>query len=214
MEEDVLDESRKRAAEELVEELSHDQPPPDGEVLIQELCSENCEHEAGIGEPEEALPPELVQAGDQAELEGLFNKGVLEQCEWSEVPKSARIMSSRLVRRLKRDPLRVKTRLVARDFRSVPPQGGELFASTPTLLALRVLLALESLRWHRARQQQPPQQRVVLGLDVTQAFIHAPIDEVFYLVVCDELEGLSLKVEVGGKSVEITLHAGDVLRVL
>ena len=74
----------------------------------------------GIGEPEEPLPPELVQAGDQAEL-----------------------------------------------------GGGELFASTPTSLVLRVLLALGSLRWRRARQQQLPQQRGVSGLDATQAVVHA-----------------------------------------
>jgi len=183
MEEDTLDESRKRAAEEPVERLSHDQSRPDADVLIQELCSDSCEHEVGVGEPEEPLPPELVQAGDRAELEGLFNKGVLEQCTWSEVPKSARIISSRVVRRLKQDPLRVKTRLVARDFRNIAPQGGELFASTPTLPALRVLLALESLRRHQAEQQCPSQCRIVLGLDVTQAFIHAPIDEVFYLLL-------------------------------
>jgi len=77
-----------------------------------------------------------------------------------------------------------------------------------------VLLALESLRRHQARQQHPPQHRIVLGLDVTQAFIHAPIDEVFYLVVCDELDGLTFMVEIAGKLNQVTLHAGDVLRVL
>ena len=67
--------------------------------------------------------------------------------------------------------------------------GGELFAATPSLLALRTALTIAS-GW----RSEPSGEEIgaIVG-DVTQAFVHADMDELIIIRVPKELDGMKIK---------------------
>ncbi len=69
--------------------------------------------------------------------------------------------------------------------------GGELFAATPSLLALRTALTIAS-EW---RVEQDRKGVGVIVGDVTQAFVHADMDELIITRVPKEMDGLTIKVD-------------------
>ncbi len=81
-----------------------------------------------------------------------------------------RDVSMRMIRRWKGEV--IKSRLCLQDVAYFKMIGGDLFAATPSRMALRVGLALASA-W---RREDPKSIGVVAG-DVTQAFVHADMDE-------------------------------------
>ena len=121
-----------------------------------------------------------------------MDKGVLRLALWSEVKPSTRVISSRVVRMPKGED--IKCRIVLRDFRaSYRPEGGELFAATPSLPLLRLLLTGASVRRNQAVQHGGPGHGLLIG-DVSQAFVHADIDDSVATAIPIELAGLELKV--------------------
>ena len=72
--------------------------------------------------------------GDVKEMQGLIDKHTLKFV--SEPPKDARIITSKVVRTFKRDG--VKSRLVLRDIAKSKPDGGELCATTPSMMTIRI----------------------------------------------------------------------------
>ncbi len=93
--------------------------------------------------------------------------------------------------------------MVLRDFNRGRPEGGELFAATPSLMAVKLLLVIGSI------MSLTMPDFICLLADVTQAFVHAPIDEVIQTRVPDSLDGL--EVQIGGQPV--ILVAGMLLDV-
>ena len=91
-----------------------------------------------------------------------------------------------------------------RDFNRGRPEGGELFATTPSLMSVRMLLTIAS--WTSLKV---PNFVALVG-DVTQAFVHAPIDEWIQTRVPDSLDGL----EVRSDDSPVVLRAGMFLDVL
>ena len=97
-------------------------------------------------------------------------------------------MDTRVVRRATGEL--VKSRLVARDFKVTAPDAGEIFAATPSTLALRCHLAMA---WSSAVQDVEPH---VLGVwDVSQAFLHAETDSDVFVKLPPELDGVRIEVE-------------------
>ena len=91
-----------------------------------------------------------------------------------------------------------------RDFNKGRPEGGELFAASPSLMALKLLLTIAS--WKSAEILN----YICLVGDVTQAFIHAPTDELVQTRIPESLDGL--EVMISGKP--FTLRTGMLLDVL
>ncbi len=86
----------------------------------------------------------------------------------SEVPPEARVIGSSITRGIKNGA--VKSRYVLLGFaKGKPAVGGDLFATTPSLSAWRLLMALSNLQARRG-----PDHLILVG-DSTQAFVQADI---------------------------------------
>ena len=103
----------------------------------------------------------------------------------------------------------MKSRLVFCDIAKARPQGGELYAATPSFASLRTLLAVASARRNLARRQGGPPHGGIIG-DVSQAFIHAKIDEPLLTRIPKSMEGLVITVD----GCDLILHEGDLTWVL
>ena len=164
----------------VVENLKH--------ILELELCTEdNLESDFEGLYSDDGLdwwPLEKVRRGDLKELQGLFDKGVLRLSseETRSDGKQPRYISSKIVRKTKGED--VKSRMCLRDFNRGRPEGGKLLAATPSLMALKLLLTIASWLSSVFRDY------ICLIGDVTQAFVHAPIDEMVRTRVPDSLDGL------------------------
>ena len=77
---------------------------------------------------------------DLKEVQGLFDKGVLKiaTTNMNKGGEKARFISSKVVRRSKNQA--VKSRMCLRDFNRGRPEGGELFATTPSLTLWHALV--------------------------------------------------------------------------
>jgi len=117
------------------------------------------------------------------------------------------VIDSRVVRNWK--GLLIKSRLVMRDFATTKAAGGELYAATPSVSSLRLMLCLGSADLNECARKGTKYIAVVL--DVSQAFPHAVLDEEVYTVVPQCLDGLSLDV---GEAEPVVLRGGEILRVL
>ena len=175
-------------------------------ILEMELCADAEDDLEGIYSDDglDWWPAEKVRQGDLKELQGLFDKGVLRPAreEARNDGKYPRYISSKVVRKTKGE--NVKSRMCLRDFNRGRPEGGELFAATLSLMALKMLLTIAS--WKTIEIEN----YLCLVGDVTQAFVHAPIDEMVQTKVPDSLDGL--EVQVNGSPV--VLQAGMLLDVL
>ena len=152
-------------------------------VTDQPLPEEQIRLEIGV----DWAPKSWTIAGDLKELQGLFDKGVLEPT--SEVDRSYREIPSKVVRSYKGTG--VKSRLVLKDIAKIKATTGELFASMPTLSSLRTLLALSSARRHEALLRQE-RHGTLIG-DVSRAFIHADMDALIVTRVPKSLHGLRVQ---------------------
>ncbi len=85
--------------------------------------------------------------GDVKETQGLLHKHTL-TCV-SEPPKDARIITSQVVRTFKGDG--VKSRLVLRDIAKSKPDGGEFYATTPSMMTIRIATMIAATWRRRAR---------------------------------------------------------------
>ncbi len=100
----------------------------------------------------------------------------------------------------------IKSRLCLQDVAYSKALGGELFAATPSLMALRTGLTIAS-GWCNSEKD------IVIGVvagDVTQAFVHADMDEKIIKRTPKDLG--NMKVNIGGK--ETTPAEGDWLQVI
>jgi len=176
-EEQAATRALKRPAEQPTEQLDEGRAEDRGDVddamatLLETLAVEASDAAATDGatlDDGEWCPASLMREGDIKEMRGLFDRGVLEVCR--DRPPGARSITSRMVRRMKAGVC--KSRYVLRDFAGKKPGGGELFAATPSLASLRAITAVASVR--RRADREP---HCVLAADVSQAFIHADIDE-------------------------------------
>ena len=147
-------------------------------------------------------PGELSRQGDLHEVQGLFDKGVFE-IRGAERPEG-RFIQMRLVRRWKED--KIKSRLCLTDVAYTKAQGGELFAATPSLIAMRSSLAIGSGWRHQANGKKIG----AMAGDVTQAFVHADMDEIIITRVPPDLDGMQIKTESG----VVTLRVGDWMLVV
>jgi hypothetical protein len=181
-----------------VENLKH--------ILEMELCADAEDDLEGIYSDDglDWWPAEKVRQGDLKELQGLFDKGVLRPAreEARSDGKRPRYISSKIVRKTKGE--NVKTRMCLRDFNHGRPEGGELFAATPSLMALKMLLTIASWSSMEIRDL------ICLIGDVTQAFVHAPIDEWIQTRVPESLGGLEIRVD----NEILTLYPGMLLDVM
>ena len=100
------------------------------ETLPQEEQEEQIRLENGW----QWAPRSWVIKGDVKEMQGLIDKHTLKFV--SEPPKDARIITSKVVRTFKGDG--VKSRLVLRDIAKSKPDGGELYATTPSMMTIRI----------------------------------------------------------------------------
>ena len=146
---------------------------------------------------------EDARKGDLKEMQGLFDRVVMEPANSDRVDEQAKFISSRMVRRTKGEA--VKPRYCLRDFRHTAPEGGELYATTPSAAAVKVALAITS--W---RLKLEPEIVIVFG-DVAQAFPYAPIDEKVQTRIAADLDGLVVRLQSGK---EHTLRGGDLMWVL
>ena len=91
-----------------------------------------------------------------------------------------------------------------RDLNCGRPEGGELFAATPSLMALKLLLTVAS--WKSTEIVD----YICLVGDVTQTFAHAPIDGRIRTQVPESLDGLEVKVD----GEQLILRSGMLLDVM
>ena len=125
----------KTTAEELDE--------PDAMVEFLEILNADAEDDDQtyiMLENGEWCPEEMSRAGDLKEAQGLFDKKVFE-IVGKEKP-DGRYIPMRMIRRWKNDT--IKSRLCLQDVAYTRALGGELFAATPSLLALRTALTIAS----------------------------------------------------------------------
>ena len=134
-------------------------------------------------------PRSKASEGDLKEVQGLFDKNVFVNTK-TERPEG-RYIPMRLVRRWKGDVL--KSRLCLTDVAHTRAQGGELYAATPSLIALRTGMAIGS-GW---RNMATSEKIGVLAGDVTQAFVHADMDEKIITRVPKDLDGLKIRTSEG-----------------
>ena len=117
----------------------------------------------------EWCPAKLAWEGDVKEVQGLFDKQVF-VIAGKQRPQGRHI-PMRMIRRWKGDF--IKSRLCLQDVARDKPSGGELYAATPSLTALRAGLALAS-GWRNTSTRTKIR---AIAADVTQAFVHADMDE-------------------------------------
>ena len=223
---------QKRSAEQSVEDLATAQPMRDQEVgdsdfqtigrdddmdtqvlemlhtisdEIDQFGAEEAEDERVILTDGTWCGGEIAFVGDLKEMQGLADRKVFKVAKAK--PPGARFISSRMVRRWKMEA--IKSRFVLRDIARSKATGGELFAATPSLMALRLTTAVASLRRDRARQSNAEEHVARMG-DFTQAFVNAEIDEEIVTNVPTELVGMELVIE----GVKTTLAKDDYLIIL
>ena len=114
-------------------------------------------------------PVKLAWEGDLKEVQGLFDKQVFTLA--GKQKPEGRYISMRMIRRWKADV--IKSRLCLQDVARTRAAGGELYAATPSLTALRAALTLAS-GW---KNLELSMKIGVLAADVTQAFVHADMNE-------------------------------------
>ena len=186
----------KRGAEEPLEKLEH--PHDDqGDTqmnLMETLMMESKATEMTSKEDEEEqiqlesgwqwAPRSWVTKGDVKGMQGLVDKGCLKFV--ASVPDGAKAISSKVVRTFKGDG--VKSRLVLRDIAHGKPKpaGGELYATTPSVAAIRTVTAIAAT-WRVSGRKKGESHGVIIG-DVSQAFIHATIDQQIFTRVPETLE--------------------------
>ena len=172
------------------------------EILQAEVHQDEAADEQQIMlEAGDWCPVAMAWEGDVKEVQGLFDKGVFERMG-NQRPEG-RYISMRMIRRWKGEV--IKSRLCLQDVAYFKMIGGDLFAATPSLMALRVGLALASA-WRR----EDPKSIGVVASDVTQAFVHADMDEAVITRVPRDLNNM----EITAKDETIRLEEGDWLRVL
>ena len=88
----------------------------------------------------EWCPEEMSLVGDLKEVQGLFDKKVFEIVGKEKPP--GRFIPTRMIRRWNNDT--IKSRLCLQDVAYTRAVRGELFAATPSLLALRTALTIAS----------------------------------------------------------------------
>ena len=110
----------------------------------------------------------------------------------------------RTIRRWKGDG--IKSRLCLQDVAYTKATGGELFAATPSLMALRTGLTIAS-GWMNTEKDL--KIGAVAG-DVTQAFVHADMDEKIVTRIPKDLDNLETVVN----NMKTTLQEGDWLEVI
>jgi hypothetical protein len=171
--------------EELAEQVTREEEREYEMRLLEVLAceTETSEEQVCMSDGVHWMPASDVVLGDTKEFEGLWKDGVFELAD--EIPEGSTFIDSRVVRRIKGDA--VKSRWVLRDFaHGKAPEGGELYAATPSLGAFRLLVALGSLL-----RNQKADHCFLIG-DVTQAFPHALIDKPIYSTVPYDVDGLVL----------------------
>ena len=110
----------------------------------------------------------------------------------------------RMIRRWKGDV--IKSRFCLQDVAYTKATGGELFAATPSLMALRTGLTI-------ARGWMNTEKDLKIGAvagDVTQAFVHADMDEKIVTRIPKDLDNLEIVVN----NMKTTLQEGDWLEVI
>jgi len=157
-----------------------------------------------LNSAEEWAPRSWTMEGDRKELQGLFDRKALRMI--TECSKTARYIPSKMVRRLKGEG--VKSRMCLRDVAYARPEGGELFASTPSVTALRTLTMLAAYDRAEAEKRGEGRHGVLCG-DATQAFVQAEIDQEMVTRVTADMAGII--VEVNGE--RTTLLEGQWLAV-
>ena len=118
------------------------------EQPVAEECSKIDEISWSVGHWEtyfdtisgQALDPELVNKAMKEEIEYMESLPVWRRVEWEAIPEEAKIVSTKWVLTLK--GLDVRARLVACEVKGSDASEAHLFAATPPLDALRVLIAL------------------------------------------------------------------------
>ncbi|CAE8607831.1 unnamed protein product [Polarella glacialis] len=149
----------------------------------------------------EGLPADKVMKGIEKELRGLADKGVMLTTQPEDIPDGARQISMRFVHKMRGDD--VKSRIVVRDIKRSPPEGGELFASTPSLASFRLHFALSSLELNLMLQECGSSEEFVEVLgDIGQAFVHANIDQDIYVWPPEAVRGV--EVTIDGKKVTLS----------
>ncbi|CAE8585279.1 unnamed protein product, partial [Polarella glacialis] len=142
----------------------------------------------------EGLPADKVMKGIEKELRGLADKGVRLTIQPEDIPDGARQISMRFVNKMRGDD--VKSRIVVRDIKRSPPEGGELFASTPSLASFRLHFTLSSLELNLMLQESGSSEEFVEVLgDIGQAFVHANIDQDIYVWPPEAVRGVEVTID-------------------
>ena len=113
----------------------------------------------------------------------------------------------RMLHRVKGD--KVKSRLVLRDIARTKAHPVDTYAATPTLSAFRLVLALASRGSQEVEAAGVPSP-VVQGWDITQAFVHAEMDQWILREIPQSLDGVTFTAASGET---IVLRAGELLWV-
>ncbi|CAE8650949.1 unnamed protein product [Polarella glacialis] len=108
-----------------------------------------------------------------------------------DIPDDARQISMRFVHKMRGDD--VNSRIVVRDIKRSEPEGGELFASTPSLASCRLQFTLSSLELNLMLQECGSSEEV-LG-DIGQAFVHANIDQDIYVWPPEAVRGVEVTID-------------------
>ncbi|CAE8721255.1 unnamed protein product [Polarella glacialis] len=142
----------------------------------------------------EGLPTDKVMKGIEKELPGLADKGVMLTTQPEDIPDGARQISMRFVHKMRGDD--VKSRIVVRDIKRSQPEGGELFASTPSLASFRLRFALSSLELNLMLQECGSSEEFVEVLgDIGQAIVRANIDQDIYVWPPEAVRGAEVTVD-------------------
>ncbi len=116
-------------------------------------------------------------------MEGLWQEDYFAISTWDAIPAGLRVISSRLVRRIK-GMKRQSLHVLCHYAKGKPSPGGDLYAATPSLVVWRLLMALTS--W--AMTMRP--DILVLACDVTKAFPPTDLDHPVVTTLPREAAGL------------------------
>ena len=115
------------------------------------------------------MPDRLVKAGMDEEFASLSRLQVYEAVGLGQIPIGAKVIPTKWVL-VRKSADRVRARLVLRDFRD-GAYGTELYAATPALSSMRLLLALASSRLNAG------EAITLTTADVSAAFLNAEVPE-------------------------------------
>ena len=150
-------------------------------ILVEAMtCVKDAEDQWVDLENGEWCPQSWQRPGDLKELQGLFDKSILEPVV--EIPPGARLII--------RKEGTVKNRLLLCDVAYAKAIGGEMFGTTPSLHGLRVVLTVASWR----RNQDPGWSHGTIAGDVSLSFPHAAIDALIATRIPDSLQGLQVRI--------------------